>query len=181
MTEDVADAQNDQFFLVIEEIKAELAAGEWAMASGRLALLLSNEEAQTHLVELVQLRHEIDLKIIGEHDWPEASIRWKKAVSAFPGEQTLWPFAARAFIQNADFDAAEEVLGNLCRHEPNQHEHWIYYARNAESRHSWAEAVNRWTHVVRLVPNDPSMKDARGEAIWHAEMQAEEEADAASS
>ncbi len=120
--------------------------------------------------DIERLRHTIEMALVNESDWPQATIRWRETLAEFPDEPAIWPFAASCFIQSSAFADAENVLRLMCDQQPDNVENWMYFAINAEHQHRWTDAVERWNRVVALRPDDARMKTLRGDAIWNSEM-----------
>ena len=160
----------------IEPVTSAIDAGNWEVARALLARLSHVGSPSPTASELDALRHQIESALVRETDWAASAVRWKATLAEYPDEPELWPFAARCFIQVAELEDADRVLGKLCERYSDDFENWMYYAMNAEHQHRWSAAVERWDRVIALRPDDPGIKTLRGDAIWNAEMQAADEA-----
>ena len=156
-----------------QAIAAAMHAKQWERARAELARLAARGAGPE---EIDRLRHAIETELVAGQDWAASSARWKSVLDEFPDEPCLWPFAARCFMQTAEFSEADPLLGRLCEQQPDNFEVWMYYAINAQNQHRWVAAVERWDRAIALRPDDPNIKTLRGDAIWNAEMQAMDQA-----
>jgi tetratricopeptide (TPR) repeat protein len=97
-------------------------------------------------------------------DWQEASQRWRLLVSRFPGEPL--GYAKLGFILTrylGRIDEAEALLLAAMERFPDDVAIACQYARAADYRQDWGEALRRWDELVARWPKDPTVLRERGE------------------
>ena len=82
-------------------------------------------------------------------DWPEAARRWAYVLEHFPAHGAVG--AATAYREMADHDRADTVLRQAAEQHPSEQVS-IEYARMAQHREDWSEAVLRWESVRGKYP-----------------------------
>jgi tetratricopeptide (TPR) repeat protein len=82
-------------------------------------------------------------------DWPEAARRWAYVLEHFPAHGAVG--AASAYREMGDHDRADAVLRQATEQHPSE-QVFIEYARMAQHREDWPEAVLRWESVRSKYP-----------------------------
>jgi tetratricopeptide (TPR) repeat protein len=101
---------------------------------------------------------------IGE--WQEAGERWRLLVSRFPGEPL--GYAKLGFVLTkylGRIDEAEALLLTGMERFPDDITIACQYARAADYRQDWDEALRRWDALVARWPKDQSVLRERGETV----------------
>ena len=97
-------------------------------------------------------------------DWQEARERWRLLVLRFPGESL--GYAKLAFVLTKYFghiDEAEALLSTGMERFPDDIAIACQYARVADYRQDWAEALRRWDVLLVRWPKDHNVLRERGE------------------
>jgi hypothetical protein len=97
-------------------------------------------------------------------DWKEAGERWSSLVSRFPGEQlgySMLGFVLTKYLGR--IDEAEGVLLTGMKRFPNDIAIARQYARAADYRQDWGEALRRWDVLLARWPSDRTVLEGRGE------------------
>ena len=81
---------------------------------------------------------------LGRADWEAAIRRWQIAEERFPGSWQNPQGMALALRGMGRLDDAETLLRSAIRRFPDEPEPLFDFARLAEARHDWEEAVGRW-------------------------------------
>jgi tetratricopeptide (TPR) repeat protein len=97
-------------------------------------------------------------------DWREASQRWRWLTSHFPDEPLGYAMAGFVLTRYLGLiDEAEEVLLKGMERFPHDTAIASNYARAADYRQDWREAMRRWDALVGRWPNDRTILNGRGE------------------
>lgn len=99
-------------------------------------------------------------------DWQEAARRWDDVVQHFPNLTMLHSLATVSFAGAGQFDRAEAMMEKLIAADPENVELRVRHAMLADSQNLWRAAMDRWDEALRLRPDDPNIRNARGDAIW---------------
>jgi tetratricopeptide (TPR) repeat protein len=81
-------------------------------------------------------------------DHAAASLRWSALRVFFPDDFDSMPREARALREMGRFADAERVLNEALQRRPGHAESMIEFARVAQDRRLWPEALKRWDAVV---------------------------------
>jgi predicted Zn-dependent protease len=91
----------------------------------------------------------------GRRDWPASLQRWDHMRDRFPG----WPQghlgAAQALSEMSSFDEAEAVLLSARELLPEHAGIAVAWARLADRRRDWREALQRWDYMRDRFPESP--------------------------
>ncbi len=101
-------------------------------------------------------------------DWPEAATRWQAVLDSYPGPNSFDVLAAVAFREAGLHEKSGYLLKRALEESPNDIALNIHSARLAEAEGDWKTAVQWWDRAHRLAPDDLNVRNARGDAIWHA-------------
>ena len=99
-------------------------------------------------------------------DWGTAAQRWQRILRLFPDTPGLWSMAATAYREAGLVEPAELLLARAIALEPSRVDLHVQYALLAEGQEKWALAVERWDAAHRLWPDEPNIRNSRGDAIW---------------
>ncbi len=100
------------------------------------------------------------------HDWPAAALRWQHILKRFPDTPAMWSMAATAYREAGLFEPADLLLTRAIAAEPNRLDLRVQYAMVADKQENWALAIERWDTAHRLWPDEPNIRNSRGDAIW---------------
>jgi tetratricopeptide (TPR) repeat protein len=103
-------------------------------------------------------------------DWAESARRWETTLRLFPGATLDLLGAAIAFREAGSHDKAEQILRRAIAGEPDRAELYVQGAVNAERAGKWPVAVAYWDSAHKLLPDDPGIRNDRGDARWQSEM-----------
>jgi len=146
----------------------------FALGYGRALRESQNlEEAQKFLSDAVTLFPE-DAELAAHHaevaysqeKWEEAAARWSAILRKFPDLTMLHALAVVSFAAAGHFSRAEELMGNLVTESPESVELRIRHAMLSDRQGQWSLSVERWDKALHLCPDDPNIRNARGDAIW---------------
>jgi len=145
---------------VIEYGRALRDAGAYDEADTVLAHGLSdhpdNAEIAAHYAEVPASRR----------DWAEAARRWREVLARHPDVVSLWLLAAVALREARHHDEAGKLFERAVARDPENVEIRAHHAVLAERQDDWATAARRWDVAARLRPDDPHIRNSRGDAIW---------------
>jgi len=97
-------------------------------------------------------------------DWKEASERWYALVSRFPDEKLGYAMVGFVWTKYLGrIDEAETLLLTGMRRFPDDIAIARQYARAADYRQDWGEALRRWDALAARWPNDRTILEGRGE------------------
>lgn len=97
-------------------------------------------------------------------DWQEASERWYSLVSRFPGEQLGYAMLGLVLTKYMGrIDEAEAISLTGMERFPNDIAIARQYARAADYRQDWGEALRRWDMLLARWPHDRTVLEGRGE------------------
>jgi tetratricopeptide (TPR) repeat protein len=98
-------------------------------------------------------------------DWPEAARRWAYVLEHFPAHGAVG--AASAYREMGDLDRADTVLRQAAEQHPSE-QICIEYARMAQRREDWPEAVRRWESVRSKYPGTSIGYVGGAQALFNA-------------
>lgn len=97
-------------------------------------------------------------------DWHAAGERWKFVVKRFPDEPIGYAKLAHVLIRYlGGIDEAEAILSVGMKLFPQDIRIAREYARVADQRGDWSEALRRWEELSARWPEDPTIVLGRGE------------------
>jgi tetratricopeptide (TPR) repeat protein len=85
-------------------------------------------------------------------DWAEAMHRWDTARARFPDNWTGYSGGARALSELKRFEDADQLLTECLVRFPVEQNILFEYARLAEARSDWNEALRRWETMRERLP-----------------------------
>ena len=123
----------------LDDAEKTLTAGTWLQQP-------ANEMFRNH-ARVAQMRG----------DWPEALRRWEAFRRRHPQDAGSYSGAAFARHQIAlgEIRAADALLEEALQRFPNNGDIIGTYARLAQARRAWIDALERWELCLRRVPDDP--------------------------
>ena len=77
-------------------------------------------------------------------DNEEAILRWARVRKKCPGSWKGYVQGAICLEKAGQLDAAEALIEKALKRFPDNPSTWMQWARNAEHRHDWPEALRRW-------------------------------------
>jgi tetratricopeptide (TPR) repeat protein len=109
--------------------------------------------------------HDLSRLAERETDWAQAVICWRAFLDRDP--HAAWAYAALASCLRAqgDLDCAETVLKGAMTALPTDAGLAVEYARLADFRGDWHEALRRWDTVIKLFPDVPTGYAGRAAAL----------------
>jgi tetratricopeptide (TPR) repeat protein len=87
--------------------------------------------------------------------WPEALARWQSYLERLADDPTGYVGACNVTCELGRLDEAEAFARQGLAKFPDHHGLLSAYARIANERHDWPEALRRWTTFRERFPNDP--------------------------
>jgi tetratricopeptide (TPR) repeat protein len=99
-------------------------------------------------------------------DWSTAALRWQHILERFPDTPALWAMAATAYREAGLFEPADLLLSRAIAVEPDRLDLRVQYAMVADKQENWTLAIERWDTAHRLWPDEPNIRNSRGDAIW---------------
>lgn len=103
-------------------------------------------------------------------DSVEAERRWTSILERFDDVDAIIERAALAFRESRRFDESDRLFRRAIERWPDRMALRLNYAFNAEANDNWPEAARRWDAAHRLWPHDEGIRNARGTAMWHANL-----------
>jgi tetratricopeptide (TPR) repeat protein len=100
-------------------------------------------------------------------DWAAALRRWRRVVADFPNDAEAHSGVAAVLAMLRRHDELEEFLAKAAARFPETTTFAIDFARNAESRGDWTEAVRRWEAAIMRFPASQALLDGRRRARFH--------------
>jgi tetratricopeptide (TPR) repeat protein len=88
-------------------------------------------------------------------DWPEASDRWQRVVSSYPNNLDAMIGLVDTLKYQDRSAAWEEALARAIERFPSQSQFAFDYARAAQHRRDWPEAIRRWETAEQSFPQTP--------------------------
>src|SRR5205823_11624360 len=97
--------------------------------------------------------------------WPEALRRWKVVQARFPESPAGYVGEGIVLLNTRRFDEAEMVLAGVRQRFPQDISVALNYARTAELKADWREALARWKDLVAKFPAHPIGQIGTGRAL----------------
>ena len=98
----------------------------------------------------------------------ESARRWKALIERVPDLGGLAFIASTRLSSSGEHETAEAVLSRAIAADPERSDLRVQHAKLAEAQERWDLAVERWDVAQSLLPGDPNIRNARGDAIWQA-------------
>jgi tetratricopeptide (TPR) repeat protein len=98
-------------------------------------------------------------------DWLEALRRWDDALERFPDDPSPWFGKGAALRELRRFDDADAVFAKALQRFPGHEDVLVNYARVAQQRGDWGEALMRWEAVYVRFPDHPEAMAGRDAAL----------------
>ena len=102
-----------------------------------------------------------------QSNWDEALKRWEEVLRWFPNHPAGIIGVGRVLIKLARLAEAEDRLSIGISKFPADVFIATTSAEAASAAEDWKEALNRWTRVLTMQPNNETAISERGIALWH--------------
>src|SRR5665213_202070 len=99
-------------------------------------------------------------------DWPSALQHWNFVRERFPDEAQAYFGAGVALWELGRLDEAEGLFGAAWERFPDRPAIATSYARLAQRRRDWSEALRRWEIVRERFPDEAQAYLGAGVALW---------------
>jgi tetratricopeptide (TPR) repeat protein len=98
-------------------------------------------------------------------DLPEALRRWDDVLARFPNDPSPWFGKGAVLRELARFDEADAIFAEALHRFPDHQDVLVNYARVAQARGDWGEALLRWETVYSHFPDLPEAEAGRTMAL----------------
>lgn len=146
------------------------------LGHGRALRAAGRHERAEAVLQAAIARFPDDVEIAAHHaelaadrgDAMESARRWRAMIARSASLGALCIVASKRLAAAGEHEAAEAVLGRAIADEPTRGDLRVEFAKLAEGQGRWDVAVERWDIAHSLMPDDPNIRNARGDAIWQA-------------